>query len=65
MFGKLKGLFARRRDQIADDYVTMTAEERRAADLGRERGAAGERADLIEKQADRYIDAEEGRPRED
>jgi hypothetical protein len=60
MFEKLKGLFRR-----GDEYATMTKDERRAADLGRERGAAGERSDLIEHQAEGYIDAEEGRPRED
>ena len=64
MFGKLKGLFSRRDDRIADEYATMTAAERRAADEGRGRGAAGERASLVEQQAEGYIDTEEGRPRE-
>jgi hypothetical protein len=65
MFGKLKSLFTRSRGyRNTDEYATMTADERRARDLGRERGAAGERADLIEHQAEGYIDTEEGRPRE-
>jgi hypothetical protein len=61
MFGKLKRLFSR----PGDEYATMTADERRIADGARERGAAGERAVIVEQQADRYIDTEEGRPRED
>jgi hypothetical protein len=65
MFGKLKGLFARRGDRAAEEYGTMTADERRAAEMGRDRGAAGERALIVEQQAEGYIDIEEGRPRED
>ncbi len=65
MLEKLKGFFARRGDRVADEFGTMTADERRTADMGRERGAAGERELIVEQQADRYIDTEEGRPRED
>jgi hypothetical protein len=65
MLGKLKGLFARRGYRVADEYATMTADERRIADEGRDRGAAGDRAVIVEEQADRYIDTEEGRPRQD
>jgi hypothetical protein len=43
----------------------MTPDERRAADVGRGRGAAGERSLIVEQQAEGYIDVEEGRPRED
>jgi hypothetical protein len=68
MFGKLKALItggsARRRDRIADEYSNMSADERKTADAMRNRGPEGERERIVEHKADQYIDAEEGRPRE-
>lgn len=69
MLGKLKALFtgggARRRDHIADEYVNMSADERKTADALRTRGPEGERERIVEQHADEYVDAREGRPRED
>jgi hypothetical protein len=65
MFGKLKALFATRRDRIADEYSNMSHDERRRADMLRERGPEGERELMVEHEADRYLDAQEGRRRDD
>jgi hypothetical protein len=69
MFGKLKALFssgeARREERIADEYSNMSKDERHTADMLRTRGPEGERELMAEHQAERTIDAEEGRPRED
>jgi hypothetical protein len=69
MFGKLKALFsggeARREERIADEYSDMSKDERHTADMLRTRGPEGARELDVEHQADRYVDAEEGRPRED
>jgi hypothetical protein len=40
----------------------MSADKRKTADAMRNRGPEGER--IVEHKADQYIDAEEGRPRE-
>lgn len=65
MFGKLKGFFARRQDRIADEYTNMSPDERKTADALRTRGPEGERERIVEQRGDQYIDAEEGRPRQD
>ncbi len=65
MLGKLKGLFARRGDRIADEYSTMSPQERHDEDMIRTRGPEGERELQVEHDADRHFAAEEGRPRED
>ncbi len=65
MLAKLKALFSKRQDRIADEYSKMSPQERRTADMLRERGPEGARELAVEHQADRYVDAEEGRPRED
>jgi len=64
MLGKLKGIFTRRGDRIADEYSTMSPQERHDEDMIRVRGPEGERELQVEHQADRRFDAEEGRPRE-
>lgn len=69
MLGKLKALItgggARRREQIADEYVNMSSEERKTADALRTRGPEGERERIVEHRGDQYIDSREGRPHED
>ena len=66
MLSNLIGFFtrgsARRRERVAGEYATMSPGERRTADELREAGPQGERALIVERQADRYVDAEEGRP---
>jgi hypothetical protein len=65
MLEKLRGLFARRADQVEEEYTTMSAQERHEADLLGRRGPEGERELIVERQADRSFDAAEGRPPED
>jgi hypothetical protein len=59
MLGKLKALFTRR----AETY-NKTATERHEEDELRA-GPQGEQEVSVEHEADRYFDAEEGRPREE
>ena len=62
MLARLKAVFGKRRERIADEYATMTPQERRSADMLRERGPEGERELIVEQQAERREDAAEGRP---
>jgi hypothetical protein len=64
MLGKLKGLFARRQDQITEEYTTMSPQERHDADMLGTRGPEGERELIVEHEADRRFDDAAGRPRE-
>jgi hypothetical protein len=66
MLARLKALVTRSREResrrIADEYGTMSPREREEADLIRREGAAGEREVLIEREAARAEEQQEGRP---
>jgi hypothetical protein len=66
MLARLKALVTRFREResgrIADEYATMSRSEREEADLIRREGAAGERDVLIEREAARAEEQQEGRP---
>jgi len=66
MLARLKALMTRFSEResgrIADEYATMSRSEREEADLIRREGAAGERDVLIEREAARAEEQQEGRP---
>ena len=66
MLERIKSFFARSRaetqERIAEEYTTMTAEERADAVAGSLGGAAGEVDQSYVREADRTEDASEGRP---
>jgi hypothetical protein len=66
MLARLKAFLARSREResqrIGDEYATMSPREREEAELVRREGAAGEREVLIEREAARAEEQQEGRP---
>jgi hypothetical protein len=66
MLARLKALLTRSRQResrrIGDEYATMSPGEREEADLVRREGAAGDREVLIEREAVRAEEQQEGRP---
>jgi hypothetical protein len=66
MLESLKTLLVRHREheteRLSEEYTAMTPGERHELETIRSRGAAGERDVLVEHEAERVEDAEEGRP---
>ena len=66
MLARLKAFLARSREResqrVGDEYVTMSPREREEADLVRREGAAGEREVVLEREAARVEEQQEGRP---
>ena len=66
MLARLKAFLARSRkresQRVGDEYATMSPREREEAEMVRRDGAAGEREVLIEREAARSEEQEEGRP---
>ena len=66
MLARLKAFLARSREResqrIGDEYANMSPREREETELVRREGAAGEREVLIEREAARAEEQEEGRP---
>ena len=66
MLARLKAFLARSREResqrVADEYATMSPREREEAELVRREGVAGEREVLIEREAARAEEQQEGRP---
>ena len=66
MLARLKAFLARSRkresQRAGDEYATMSPREREEAELVRRDGAAGEREVLIDREAARAEEQQEGRP---
>jgi hypothetical protein len=66
MLARLKAFLMRSREResqrVGDEYATMSPREREETERVRREGAAGERDVLVEREAERAEEQQEGRP---